>query len=440
MKKIVSILMVTALLVLGMVALTSCGDEHAHTFAEKWSSDAENHWHAATCEHTDEISEKAAHEWNAGEITTAPTCVDGVKTYTCTVCNATKTEKADKTAEHTYAGGELVYVVEDGKVYSKAVCDVCEGVASDKVEVANATIVNTAEEAQAALDATDTGVIYLNASINYGTLYLRVDPQTDREVVVGNWAGGHNMYFREVNGVTITGVKGATLDNVKVEAREYTASGNQHSNSETYPILRGFISIKDLAFEGITFSGKEIAIDITGNIAVDGLTFNKCEIKDATGENVRLIYRSGKTYSYTDDTTGEVFITTSVKNITVNECIIGSIYQGLELRQTENVTITNNTFKGVEKQNILLTVDGGTYAGTITISGNTATNLGERFLRATGLGDATVTITNNTVNKYAGADSDYIKITGANSEKTTVEGNTVTPLDWNRGELTITVQ
>ena len=41
------------------------------------------------------------HSWNEGEITTAPTCVNaGVKTYTCTVCNATKTEAIDATG-HT---------------------------------------------------------------------------------------------------------------------------------------------------------------------------------------------------------------------------------------------------------------------------------------------------------------------------------------------------
>ena len=34
------------------------------------------------------------HSWNEGEITTAPTCKDkGVKTFTCTVCNTTKTEE-----------------------------------------------------------------------------------------------------------------------------------------------------------------------------------------------------------------------------------------------------------------------------------------------------------------------------------------------------------
>ena len=41
------------------------------------------------------------HSWNEGEITTSPTCENaGVKTYTCTVCNATKTEAISATG-HT---------------------------------------------------------------------------------------------------------------------------------------------------------------------------------------------------------------------------------------------------------------------------------------------------------------------------------------------------
>ena len=41
------------------------------------------------------------HSWNEGEITTSPTCENaGVKTFTCTVCNATKTEAIDATG-HT---------------------------------------------------------------------------------------------------------------------------------------------------------------------------------------------------------------------------------------------------------------------------------------------------------------------------------------------------
>ena len=34
---------------------------HTHTYSEEWQSDANNHWHAATCEHTDEKGDVAAH-------------------------------------------------------------------------------------------------------------------------------------------------------------------------------------------------------------------------------------------------------------------------------------------------------------------------------------------------------------------------------------------
>ena len=78
------------------------GTEHTHTFAESWSSDETYHWHAATCEHTDEVSDLAMHVWDDGETTTEPTCTQpGEKIYTCTVCNKTKTEKLEATG-HTF--------------------------------------------------------------------------------------------------------------------------------------------------------------------------------------------------------------------------------------------------------------------------------------------------------------------------------------------------
>lgn len=37
---------------------------HEHTYSEEWSSDGAFHWHAATCEHTTEVSDKSEHEFN----------------------------------------------------------------------------------------------------------------------------------------------------------------------------------------------------------------------------------------------------------------------------------------------------------------------------------------------------------------------------------------
>jgi len=64
---------------------------HEHTFSESWSSDDTYHWHASTCEHTNEISSKETHHWDAGVVTKQPTeTTEGEKTYTCDVCLKTK--------------------------------------------------------------------------------------------------------------------------------------------------------------------------------------------------------------------------------------------------------------------------------------------------------------------------------------------------------------
>jgi len=74
---------------------------HTHTFATTWSSDDEDHWHPSTCGH-DVKKDLAIHTWNSGEVTTVATeTVEGVKTYTCTVCSKTKTEPIEK-LPHTH--------------------------------------------------------------------------------------------------------------------------------------------------------------------------------------------------------------------------------------------------------------------------------------------------------------------------------------------------
>ena len=84
-------------------ALAACQPEHRHTFSEEWAFDATHHWHEATCEHGEETEGKAEHMWDGGVVTTAATCTEaGEKTYTCTVCSATKTEVIAATG-HSYA-------------------------------------------------------------------------------------------------------------------------------------------------------------------------------------------------------------------------------------------------------------------------------------------------------------------------------------------------
>ena len=82
---------------------TTCGNtktatigrlDHVHTFdTGRWEHDTANHWHPATCTHTDEKKDLAAHVWNDGVITKpANYGVEGEKTFTCTTCSATRKE------------------------------------------------------------------------------------------------------------------------------------------------------------------------------------------------------------------------------------------------------------------------------------------------------------------------------------------------------------
>lgn len=92
MKRL-SALLLTLLLLLPTLALLPSCNKHECTFADEWLHDDTDHWRACTGEDCVEISEKSAHAWNEGEITTDATQeADGVKTYTCSVCSHTKTE------------------------------------------------------------------------------------------------------------------------------------------------------------------------------------------------------------------------------------------------------------------------------------------------------------------------------------------------------------
>ena len=111
--------MLVSLLVAALMALTivlaACG--HEHTFSEEWSSDGTYHWHAATCAHTSEVADKAAHNWGS----------DGK----CTVCHRAKGDATGGTYTyrlaanslptswnvHTYQSNDATYVLdytEDG--------------------------------------------------------------------------------------------------------------------------------------------------------------------------------------------------------------------------------------------------------------------------------------------------------------------------------------
>ena len=98
--------LIVANLLLGVIG---CKDPeiHIHTYSEAWTSDANGHWHAATSEHTTEVSGKAAHSFGDWTVTKEATCTEeGSKVGVCEVCKKEVTKKIDAKG-HCY--GEYVY-------------------------------------------------------------------------------------------------------------------------------------------------------------------------------------------------------------------------------------------------------------------------------------------------------------------------------------------
>ncbi|MCQ2613994.1 MAG: formylglycine-generating enzyme family protein [Treponemataceae bacterium] len=101
LKKVAGIALVAGL-ALGIMGCPSNIDSHVHTFSTEWKSDATHHWHAATCEHTAEVKDKAEHSFGEWTITLQPTEeAEGTKEKECSVCHY-KAEEAIAKLEHTH--------------------------------------------------------------------------------------------------------------------------------------------------------------------------------------------------------------------------------------------------------------------------------------------------------------------------------------------------
>ena len=76
------------------------------------------------------------HSWDEGEITTSPTCENaGVKTYTCTVCNATKTEAIDATGHTPVEVAEQPATCTEAGHTAGTKCSVCDAILSGMEEI-----------------------------------------------------------------------------------------------------------------------------------------------------------------------------------------------------------------------------------------------------------------------------------------------------------------
>ena len=165
-----------------------------HDFpTDTWQNDSDNHW--KKCTRCDAIAEKAEHTWNNGEITTAPTCTTaGLKTYTCTVCHATKEETMNALGhdEISHEGKDATCAGDGWKPY--VTCSRCDYTTYEKIDALNHNFIR--HSAKAATCTESGWNTYVTCSRCGYTNYKKIDA-LGHDFTGGTWQSDTDQHWKQ---------------------------------------------------------------------------------------------------------------------------------------------------------------------------------------------------------------------------------------------------
>ncbi len=281
--------------------------------------------HQRVCSRDASHVEKANHTWNAGTVTTSPTCTAaGVKTYTCTVCSATKTEsvaalghsygawtKLNDTqhqrvcandashvekANHTWDAGTVTKEPAVGVAGEKTyTCTLCEATKTEVIPPINdtdAVLEIASVTTQAGKTVTLDVYITKAAPINFMRLSLRYDTaaltlqKAENSGLFDTFDQGVNLMFSTDGDVNVTG-KLVTL----------TFLVNENAPAGEYPI-------KLLCRECYSADEKTVQVAVKDGI----VTVQDFVLGDVNGDGVvdgRDLVRLRKYLANYDESTGK---------------------------------------------------------------------------------------------------------------------------------------
>ena len=187
------------------------------------------------------IIEKLNHSWNNGAITKQANCKEeGIKTYTCTGCSETKTEKISKLA-HTYKTATDITkatLKENGKIITTKECPVCGDIVTStiviqypktiKLKTTNYTYNGKARKPGVVVTDSNGKTI---ASSNYMVTYSnknskKVGRYTVTITFKGNYTGTKTLTY-DIK------PKGASLKNLTKASKAFTAKWNKQKTQTT---------------------------------------------------------------------------------------------------------------------------------------------------------------------------------------------------------------
>lgn len=299
------------------------------------------------------------HEWDAGEVTTPPTCgAPGEKTYHCTGCEETKTEPIAATGAHQWDAGQVTTDPTDTTDGIRTfTCTVC-GEHKTEPEPKLAICVATFAEFEQAFTA-----IHAEGETRT-TIYLTADITWDAEKYDGSTA--EKTFSPDMTGLTLN-LGGNTISGIANKA--FAPTGNTFTIKNGSVLLATGLSTTYLKAITVNFSETLTYADHTTDaeqakaVTFDGITTNGClylgggvfRIKDSTINSYGTKTRGLCAYSaYVDVTNSTIVATNGEVAIHVRDTV-------LNLNNGTTVTSPTHGIQAYYKSTLTTT-------GTVTIT------------------------------------------------------------------------
>ncbi len=219
-----------------------------------------------------------------------------------------------------------------------------------------------------------------------------------------NQGGTESCYYeRTVENVTFTANEGVTVKNFEADGDAHIYAGA--GTAPVYDYVRDTGSwvkegscyfkraiLKNITFNGLTFTAKTDIDTSESTTVYDGFTFKDCTFNLGTTADGNQAIR------YYNENNND-----NVKNLVVEGCTFKTCYQGVYTVHVKNVTVTGCTFD-TTGHNAIAIQDFSAYDhGEVVITGNTFKGIGDRIIRFNNVGKGTtVTITGNTADGNSG--------------------------------------
>ncbi|MBQ8415332.1 MAG: hypothetical protein IJX13_00300, partial [Clostridia bacterium] len=314
---------------------TPGGETHDHVYAAEWTTDATNHWHAATCDHKDEKKDLGAHKDENAD-NKCDTCAY-VMAYAVTV-TAPNGAVVDKAAQNVAVGADATFAVTYGVIY--------------RLSADNATLVDSVDN--------EDGTVTWNFKVAAPTADTAVTVSAE-QVIFGAPVDAGLVTFEGVSSAW-TFYPGADIT-VNLEAGDYIAYFLGGDGGATLGLAADDCSTMGYAFtveeagevtlvtKFMTYTKYDEATDVSLTYIIaknEDVTLNALE-----GEGYLLATNVSQEIVFTVPTPGLYTFSTTAEGININEEITSScIFMATEENQEIRISV-----KYEDSMNVLFDFD-----------------------------------------------------------------------------------